>query len=206
MTDLHIRDEDNSIWDAMSDDEEDEEWNKVAPGMDVNMRGPTVSVHDGKEWVHKEDYRRVKRKLEECLKQRIWDEECNKELNEQVSNLKSSLKFRTSKKGRTSLYARRKYFTPEDHINEANINDKVKELFAKYHHPPEGWYRYSANENTVAGHIMSGVTLSHGQDPKSYWDDFAGPLANRSWIDLRVIKDKTVSKICQGETNCCKRE
>ena len=53
---------------------------------------------------------------------------------------------------------------------------------------------------------MSGVTLSHGQDPKSYWDDFAGPLANRSWIDLRVIKDKTVSKICQGEMNYYKRE
>ena len=51
---------------------------QVAPGMDVNMRGPTVSTHDGMEWVHKEDYMRVKRKLNECLKQREWDEECVK--------------------------------------------------------------------------------------------------------------------------------
>ena len=135
----------------------------------------------------------------------MWDEESNTELNEQVSKLRARLKFSTAKGG-AALYERRKYFTPEEHINEANVTDKVKELFAKYHHPPEGWYRYSANENTVSGHIMSGMTLSHGQDAKSYWDDFAGPLANRSWIDLRVIKDKTVSKVCQGETNCCKRD
>ena len=136
----------------------------------------------------------------------MWDEESNKELNEQVSNLRARLKFSTAKKGRSTLYERRKYFTPEDHINEANITDKVKELFANNHHPPAGWHSYSENENTVSGYIMGGVTLSHGQDAKSYWDDFAGPLANRSWIDMRVIKDKTVSKICQGEMNYCKRE
>ena len=65
----------------MDDDEEDEEWNKVAPGMDVNMRGPTVSTHDGKEWVHIEDYKRVKRKLNKRAKQREWDDESIKELN-----------------------------------------------------------------------------------------------------------------------------
>ena len=190
----------------MDGDEEDEEWNKVAPGMDVIMRGPTVSAHDGKEWVHKEDYRRVKRKLNECLKQRECDEECVNKLKAQVSELRARQKFSTAKRERNTLGERRKYFTPEDHINEANITDKVKELFANNHHPPAGWHRYSVNVNTVSGHIMGNVTLSHGQDAKSYWDDFAGPLANRTWIDLRVVKDKTVSKICQGETNYYKRD
>ena len=73
---MHLREEDNNICAAiMSDDEEDEEWNKVAPGMDVNMKGPTVSIHDGTEWMHKEDYRRVKRRLNACVKQRVWGEE-----------------------------------------------------------------------------------------------------------------------------------
>ena len=190
----------------MDDDEEDEEWNKVAPGMDVNMRGPTVSTHDGKEWVHKEDYRRVKRKLKICVKQREWDEESIIELNAQVSKLEKRHMFSTVKRGRNSLCERRKYFTPMDHLNEANIAEKVKELFANNHHPPEGWHRYSENENTVCGHVMSGVSLSDGQDSKSYWNTFGGAVANRSWIDLRVVKDKTVSKVCQGETNCCKRD
>ena len=35
---------------------------------------------------------------------------------------------------------------------------------------------------------------------KSYWNDFVGAVAIRGWIDLRVIKDKKVSKVCQGET------
>ena len=47
---------------------------------------------------------------------------------------------------------------------------------------------------------MDNVSLSHGQDTKSYWNDFAGAIANRCWIDLRVIKGKNVSKVCQGET------
>ena len=89
----------------MSDDEEDEEWNKVAPGMDVNMRGPTISVHDGKEWVHKEDYRRVKRRLNACVKQRVWDEENVNELTAQVSRLRAILKFSTAKKG-AALYVK----------------------------------------------------------------------------------------------------
>ena len=38
------------------DEEEDERWNLVAPEMDIHMRGPTVSAHDGKEWVHIDDY------------------------------------------------------------------------------------------------------------------------------------------------------
>ena len=65
----------------MDEDEEDESWNLVAPGMDVNMRAPTVSTHDGKEWVHIEDYKRVKRKLNKHAKQREWDDESIKELN-----------------------------------------------------------------------------------------------------------------------------
>ena len=56
----------------MDEDEGDEtwSWNLIAPGMDINMRGPTVSTHDGKEWVHINDYRRVKRSLNNCLKQK----------------------------------------------------------------------------------------------------------------------------------------
>ena len=139
---MHLREEDNNICAAvMSDDEEDEEWNKVTPGMDVNMKGRTLSIHDGTEWVHKEDYRRVKRKLNECVKQRVWDEESVNELNAQVSKLRARLKFSTAKKGRSTLCERRKYFTLEDHINEANIAKKVKELFANNHHPPAGWHR-----------------------------------------------------------------
>ena len=65
----------------MDEDEEDESWNLVAPGMDVNMRAPTVSTHDGKEWAHIEDYKRVKKKLNEYVKQREWDDESIKELN-----------------------------------------------------------------------------------------------------------------------------
>ena len=102
---MHLREEDNNICTAMSDDEEDEEWNKIAPGMDVNMRGPTVSIHDGMEWVHTEDYRRVKRKLNECVKQRVWDEESVNELNAQVSKLRARLKFSTAKKG-AALYVK----------------------------------------------------------------------------------------------------
>ena len=40
---------------------------------------------------------------------------------------------------------------------------------------------------------MGTVSLSHVQDVKRYWDDFAGAVANRTWIDLRSTKDKHVS-------------
>ena len=35
---------------------------------------------------------------------------------------------------------------------------------------------------------------------KSYWNEIAGAIANRCCIDLRVTKEKNVSKVCQGET------
>ena len=84
----------------MDDDKEDERWNLVAPGIDINMQGPTVSTHDGMEWVHKEDHRRVNRKLNECLKQREWDEECVNELNAQVSGLRARHEFSTGIRSR----------------------------------------------------------------------------------------------------------
>ena len=93
----------------MDDDEEDENWNLVAPGMDLNMQGPTVSTHDGKEWVHIEDYKRVKRKLNEYAKQREWDDGSIKELNVQVSEPRERHKFSTAKRGRSSLSERCKY-------------------------------------------------------------------------------------------------
>ena len=82
----------------MDDDEEDERWNLVAPGIDINMQGPTVSTHDGKEWVHIEDYKRVKRKLNEYVKQREWDDESIKELNVQVSDSRERQRVQHGKK------------------------------------------------------------------------------------------------------------
>ena len=117
-----------------------------------------------------------------------------------MSELRERHKFSTVKRGRSSLSERRKYFTPVDHVNEANISKKVKELFANNHRLLEGWHRYSENENKVCGHIMGNVSLSHGQDMNGYWNEIAGAIANRCWIDLRVIKEKNVSKVCQGET------
>ena len=57
---------------SMDEDEEGEtwSWNLVAPGMDINMKGPTVSTHNGKEWVHINDYRRVKRTLNSYVKEK----------------------------------------------------------------------------------------------------------------------------------------
>ena len=46
------------------DDEKDERWNLVAAGCDINMLGPTVSTHDGNEWVHIDDYGGVKREVD----------------------------------------------------------------------------------------------------------------------------------------------
>ena len=43
------------------------------------------------------------------------------------------------------------------------------------------------------------MSLSHGQDVKRYWYDFAGAATNWTWIDLRSIKDKHVSKDFKGE-------
>ena len=88
----------------MDEDEGDEtwNWNLVAPGMDINMRGPTVSTHDGKEWVNTSDYRRVKRNLNSYVKQKEWDEETIQELNAQVSELRERDKYSTAKKGATA--------------------------------------------------------------------------------------------------------
>ena len=81
----------------MGEDDEDEgwKWNQVAPRMDINMRGPTVSTHDGKEWVHIDDYRKVKTSLNNYVKQKEWDEESIKELTAQVSQLKERDKWST---------------------------------------------------------------------------------------------------------------
>ena len=100
---------------------------------------------------------------------------------------------------------RRQYFSPEDHINENNIITKVKELFVNNSYPPEGWHRYSENENTVCGQVMGCVSLSHGQDMNRYWHDFAGAVANRTWIDLRSAKDNHVSKVVKGEPTVASR-
>ena len=115
----------------MDDDEEDESWNLAAPRMEVNRRGPTISTHDGKEWVHIEDYKRAKRTLNEYVKQREWDNENIKELHAQVSELRERHKFSTAERGRNSLSERRKYFTPEDHVNEANISEKSQGVVRK---------------------------------------------------------------------------
>ena len=185
----------------MDEDEEGEtwSWNLVAPGMDINMKGPTVSTHNGKEWVHINDYRRVKRTLNSYVKEKEWDGETIKELNAQVSNLRGRHKYSAVKRGRNSLNDRRQNFSPEDHLNENNIMAKVKEIFPNVSYPPEGWHRYSENENTVCGQVMGSVSLSHGQDMQDYWHEFAAAVANRTWIDLRSIKDKHVSKVVKGE-------
>ena len=90
-------------------------------------------------------------------------------------------------------------------LDKNSIIAKVKELFSHDHHPPEGWHRYSGNENTVCGQVMVTVSLSRGEDVKRYWGDFAGAVANRTWIDLRSIKDKHVSKVFKGEPTVASR-
>ena len=82
----------------------------------------------------------------------------------------------------------------------AAIYTKVKELFNNNHYTPERWHRFSENSNTVCKHVMSNVSFSHGQGKKRYWDDFAGVVTNRCWIDLRTINDKCVRKVCNGES------
>ena len=84
-------------------------------------------------------------------KQKEWDEESIKELTAQVSELRERDKWSTAKKGRNNFHERHQYFTPEDHINsnENIIIAKVKELFLHNYYAPEGWHRYSENENTV---------------------------------------------------------
>ena len=88
----------------MDEDEEDEtwNWNLVAPGMGINMQGPTVSTHDGQEWVNINDYRKAKRNLNSYVKQKEWDEETIQELNAQVSELRERDKYSTAKKGATA--------------------------------------------------------------------------------------------------------
>ena len=93
--------------------------------------------------------------------------------------MREQAKWSTAKKGRNSFSKRRKEFTPGDHANEHNICTKVKELFANNHYPPEGWHLYSENSNTACGHVMSGVSLSRGQDKKKYWDHFAGSITEQ---------------------------
>ena len=143
---------------------------------------------------------RAKRKLSKSLKQKEWGDEHIKESTAQVSELSKRDKWSTVKKGRNNFIERRRWFTPEDNTNESNINAKVKELFLNNHYPPEGWHRFSENKNTVCEHVMGSVSLSHGQDTKRYWEDFAGEITNRCWIDLRTIRDKHVSKVCRDET------
>ena len=80
------------------DDEDDETWNMVAAGCDISMLGPTVITHDGKDWVHIDDYRRVKRKYKERENQKEWDAETIKDLTVQVSELREQGKWSTTKK------------------------------------------------------------------------------------------------------------
>jgi len=190
------------------DDEDDERWNMVAAGCDISMLGPTVITHDGKDWVHIDDYRRVKRKYKERENQKEWDAETIKDLTVQVSELREQGKWSTTKKGRNTLAKRRKEFTPEDHMNENNIYAKVKKLHENNPYPPDRWDLYSENKNTVCGHVMSCVNLSHGQDKKRYWNLMAGAMVNRCWIDMRTAQDKCVQKVYKGEmvASLCRSE
>ena len=40
---------------------------------------------------------------------------------------------------------------------------------------------------------------------QTYWHEFAGAVANRTWIDLRSIKDKHVTKVFKGEPTVASR-
>ena len=70
------------------DSEEDVRWNMAAAGCDINMLGKTVSTHNDKDWVHADDYRRVKRKLKIMVDRKDRDDEAIKGLTVQVSGLK----------------------------------------------------------------------------------------------------------------------
>ena len=84
-------------------------------------------------------------------------------------------------------------------MNENDIYAKVKKLHENNPYPSDGWDLYSENKNTVYGHVMSCVNLSHGQDKKIYWNVMAGAMVNRCWIDVRTSKDTCVHKVCKGE-------
>ena len=192
-----------SATERMNDeDDKNKRWNMAAAGCGINQLGPTVRTHNGDKRVHIDDYRRVKREWKEMVDWKDWDNLAIKELAAQVSELREQYKWSTAKKGLNSLAMRREEFTPEDHANESNVYTKVKELFNKNNYTLEGWHRFSENSNTVCGHMMSSVSLSHGQDKKRYWGDFAGAVTNRCWIDLnlRTIKEKYMCRVCNGET------